>query len=246
MGRAGILMLDIVIPVHNAYDYTIECVSSIKDNTHEPFNIILVDNGSTDATAQIGATVRNKKNLGFPKAVNQGIRAGNGEMICVLNNDTIVTPFWSTFLRSHITKGHADIVSPCTNSISQLLARLDRIYTDRWSLDRAATEFHETFSGQFIDVNYVIGFALFFSRDVYNAVGGFDEQYGLGNWEDIDFCYTAKAKGFKIAIAKDVFIHHFGSITHKQIGTDAWYKDLVSSNYELFKKKWGEHVSQTN
>lgn len=88
-------MLSIVIPVFNQHEMTADCLEAIRANTRD-YEIVLVDNGSSPAygvfITDLGTIIRNETNLGFPVAINQGIRAAKGDVIVLLNNDVIVTP----------------------------------------------------------------------------------------------------------------------------------------------------------
>src|ERR671921_247198 len=91
--------ISLVIALYNQIDYTRRCIESIMACTGNPYDLILVDNASVDATADyvrdLPATViTNQTNLGCAKAWNQGIRASRGEAIGILNNDIVVTPGW--------------------------------------------------------------------------------------------------------------------------------------------------------
>ena len=91
-------MLSIVIPVFNQHEMTQECIESVRANTQD-YELIVVDNGSNPPIPLKSmqepifkfTTIRNETNLGFPVAVNQGIRAATGDRIILLNNDCIVS-----------------------------------------------------------------------------------------------------------------------------------------------------------
>ena len=96
---------DIVIPVWNERELTRICIESIASNTDISRRVILVDNASDQETASYlkelsernkGAVIliRNEENIGFPKAVNQGIAISNAPYLCILNNDTEVYKGW--------------------------------------------------------------------------------------------------------------------------------------------------------
>ena len=93
-------LTSIVIVTHNQIDYTRQCLDSIARLTDEPYELIVVDNASTDGTvdylrAKPGVRlIVNHTNRGFPAAVNQGIAAASGKQILLLNNDVIVTTGW--------------------------------------------------------------------------------------------------------------------------------------------------------
>jgi len=91
--------IDIIIPAANHSYFTCSIIKSINNSTKIPFNIIYVDNGSeiSEFSNVIHAledtnhlVIRNKQNLGFVKAVNQGLKLSTAEYICLQNNDTLV------------------------------------------------------------------------------------------------------------------------------------------------------------
>ena len=96
---------DIIIPVWNQPDITKNCLEAIKDNTGYPYKLILIDNGSDNETRLYldglarnhhpeVRVIRNEQNLGFVKAVNQGLRTSSTPYICIMNNDTLPAPGW--------------------------------------------------------------------------------------------------------------------------------------------------------
>ncbi len=95
-------LLSVIIPNWNGKHFLTECIDSLKEQTFQDFEILLVDNGSTDgsadfAEAQYGEFIRvlrNKENLGFAGGNNIGIRKARGEYIVLLNNDTWADPRW--------------------------------------------------------------------------------------------------------------------------------------------------------
>ncbi|MFH1025066.1 MAG: glycosyltransferase, partial [Nitrospirota bacterium] len=74
-------------------------------------------------------------------------------------------------------------------------------------------------------------------KEVIRKIGGLDERFGSGNFEDDDFCIRASLSGYESRVAQDVYIHHTGSQTFKGIGID--YKKSLLNNWKLFKDKWG-------
>src|SRR5439155_20826549 len=90
----------IVILTHNQLPFTRECLESIRRSTDEPYELIVVDNASTDGTLDYLNScgnvhvIANNDNRGFPAAANQGIQAATGKQVLLLNNDCVVTPGW--------------------------------------------------------------------------------------------------------------------------------------------------------
>jgi glycosyltransferase involved in cell wall biosynthesis len=98
-------LTSIIVPCWNQVEFTQRCIASLKSRTRPPWELIVVDNGSNDGTAAYLAGVRdmsavpvtvvtNATNLGFPAAVNQGLRLARGEYLVLLNNDVVVTDEW--------------------------------------------------------------------------------------------------------------------------------------------------------
>jgi len=230
-------MISIVIPVYNNHEMTQDCLEAVKANTQD-FEIIIIDNGSTPPIE--GATIRNEKNLGFPKAVNQGIRAARGETIILLNNDVICTPQWASRILHHLET--FAIVAPLANYCAGLQQQIAlKTYNDEKSLNDAAEEWSREHAGEFLEVNFVIGFCMAFKKSLWEELGDFDESLWPCSGEEIDFCFKAREKGYKIAIARDAYVHHIGSQTFMQMEKDGLlkYNDTIYQNDRHLAKKWG-------
>ena len=98
-------LTSIIIPCWGQLEFTRQCLAALKSHTRRPWELIIVDNGSTDGTpdylagvsdmANMPVTViTNATNRGFPAAVNQGLKAARGEYLVLLNNDVVVTDGW--------------------------------------------------------------------------------------------------------------------------------------------------------
>ncbi len=187
-------LTSIIIATFNQVEYTRQCVESVRRFTDEPYEIIFVDNGSTDGTARYlesvaGAKlVRNQANRGFPAAVNQGIAAAAGDQILLLNNDTIMTTGWLgrmiAALRSDPKIG---LVGPCSNSVGGE-QRVDAHYDSLPGLDAFAWERSKAHDGAIEDTHRLIGFCLLIRRAVIDEIGLLDERFGIGCYEDDDYC----------------------------------------------------------
>src|SRR5262249_43969882 len=88
-----------------------------------------------------------------------------------------------------------------------------------------------------LEVERLIGFCLLLRREAYAAVGALDERFGLGFFEDDDLSVRARQAGFRLLVALDVFIHHFGSRTFAGLGIDG--HSQLRENFEKFRDKWG-------
>ncbi|MEW5705489.1 MAG: tetratricopeptide repeat protein [Actinomycetota bacterium] len=246
----GSKLTSIIILAYNQLEYTKLCIESIYRYTIPPFELILVDNGSTDGTSAyfnsiVGAKViTNKVNLGFAKGCNQGIKIAEGDYILLLNNDVIVTECWlENMIECLESDPSIGIVGPRSNYVSgPQFIEVD--YKSIEALHSFAREFNRQGSDKWFDLDVAIGFCMLIKREVINKVGLLDERYGIGNFEDNDFCMRAKMAGYRIVCAGNTFIHHFGNRTF--IGNDLPLQNLLIENKRIFDKKWGleEHSEQ--
>ncbi len=240
-------LTSVIVLTYNQLAYTKQCLESIKAHTPEPHELIIVDNGSTDGTLiylqdyisnhENVKVIANKENKGFAAGNNQGLALAEGEYILLLNNDTIVTEGWlSKMLGVFNRYPEIGIVGPVSNYVSgpQLLKNVS--YKSINEMHQFAKELAKKHEEQ-IEKNYrVVGFCLLARRSVFDRIGGLDEKFGSGNFEDDDFCIRAAMAGFEAAIAKDVFIHHSGSQTFK--GEKIDYGKSMERNWKVLKKKW--------
>ncbi len=103
--HTGSLVTSIIIPCFNQLEFTRHCLRALFRHTRPPWELIVIDNGSTDGTGVYLAGVQdsspapvtvitNAANRGFPAAINQGLRVARGEYLVLLNNDAVVTDSW--------------------------------------------------------------------------------------------------------------------------------------------------------
>lgn len=232
-------MISIIIPVWNLHELTMFCLETLRINsTGSDYEVIIIDNGSNPPYefSKNVKLIRNEENLGFPKAVNQGIEIAQGDWICLLNNDVLVTPYWIERLLAH--KDYTDIIGPRTNFSCGLQSKAIRWVYNNWEeLNEINEKIYTQYKNTRIMVKWLIGFCMMINRRVIDKIGVMDEGFGLGNYEDVDFCIRAGEAGFKLVIAQDVFVHHFGSLTHQELKLD--YIKLLNDNKEKFESKWG-------
>jgi len=242
-------LVSIIMLTYNALNYTKQCLESIQQHTKYPHEIIFVDNHSTDGTKKYLRNlvqqhpnyklIVNKTNKGFAAGNNQGMKLAKGEYILLLNNDVLVSDGW---LGRMVACAEADssigLVGPLTNRISGLQMVKNFPYNDPKDFPDYAARIAKQYNKKYTPRRRIAGFAMLIKKDVYEKIGGLDEDFGSGNYEDDDYCLRAKEAGFNIMVAEDVFIHHFGSKSFKCNNID--YDKSLKRNRELFKKKWPE------
>ncbi len=243
-------LASIIVPCFNQLEYTRQCLESVLRHTRPPYEVVLIDNGSEDGTAayfeevrswqgpERVAVVRNSENRGFPAAANQGLKEARGRYLVLLNNDTIVTPGWLDGLVAWSLHQwpRVGLVGPVTNA-SRPPQEVPTDYEATEGIDAFAARRRQQFAGQAREVERLTGFCLLLRREVLEQVGGLDERYGLGFFDDDDLCVRAQQAGFRLLLAQDVFVHHFGSRTFEALGIDCRQK--LRDNFALFREKWG-------
>ncbi|MFQ5828089.1 MAG: glycosyltransferase [Candidatus Methylomirabilia bacterium] len=239
----------IVILACNQLDYSRACVESVIRHTKVPHELILVDNGSTDGTLECFRSVppvkvvANGENLGFAAGNNRGIQAATGDYVILLNNDTIVTEGW---LERMITCAESDpaigIVGPTSNYVSGHQLDQEARYQTLEDMEAYASHVARQRAGQWIEVQRLVGFCMLIKRAVTERIGLLDERYGVGNFEDDDYCLRARQVGFRLMMARDVFIHHFGARTF--VGNQIDYRQAMAHGQAHFLDKWGEKAPE--
>jgi GT2 family glycosyltransferase/tetratricopeptide (TPR) repeat protein len=235
-------LTSIVIVTFNQLAYTKLCLESIARGTDEPHELIVVDNGSTDGTVdylrgQPGVKlIENATNRGYAAAANRGLAAATGDFILTLNNDVVVPRGWlGRLLRPFADHPDLGLAGPRSNNISGP-QKIAVTYTDLSKLDDFAAEHAAAHAGELRDLERLVGFCLLFPRQVMQKIGVLDERFGIGNFEDDDFCRRAKLAGFRAAIVGDAYVHHFGSVSLKAAGVDV--NALLRKNQRIYNEKW--------
>lgn len=240
-------LTSIVILTWNQLPLTQACLESISRNTPEPYQLIMVDNGSSDGTVlwlrEQARTdgritvIENIRNRGFAAGCNQGISAALGEYILLLNNDTVVTEGWLSGMREILDRyPDAGIVGPMTNSASGVQIVADAGYGSIHELPAWAAAFREGYRYRIIPQRRIVGFCMLFRRELVENIGLLDEIFGSGNYEDDDYCLRAELAGYRNLIAGDVFIHHEGGATFSGNDMDRGSKNR--QNRTIFTEKW--------
>lgn len=234
----------IIVLTYNQLEYTRKCVDSLYRHTPEPYELIFVDNASSDGTVDFLRTVPNSKlvvnseNLGFAGGNNQGLAIAEGEYVVLLNNDAIVTPGWLDHMLAAFDRDPSiGFVGPRSNYVAgaQLLPEVP--YTKLEDLDAFAVQRASAYAGQGSPTLFIVGFCLALRRSVVERIGGLDTRFGSGNFEDNDYCLRAVRGGWAGWIADDVFVHHYGHRTFIGAGID-WTASM-RKNGHLFADKWG-------
>ncbi len=244
------IKVSIVMLTFNQKEYTEQCINSIWANSEKgSFELIIVDNASRDGTQEwlakekkagrIDELVLNSENRGVSAGWNQGIAIAKGGYVLIFNNDTIVPKNWlRNMLRCAESADDIGMVGPMSNSISGLQLEKDSSYTSVHEFHEFAAKYMRERDGHWWELFRIVGFCMLIKKSVIDKIGVFDERFGKGNFEDDDYCIRVRRAGYRIMVAGDSFIHHFGGVSFDQAGVD--WKEQMRKNELLFREKWAE------
>jgi len=223
----------IVIPVFNQAHYTKMCLDSLRNAGVADSQIIIVDNASTDETADLLAArpqvqvIRNSFNH-FCGAWSQGARAAvPATWTVILNNDVLVSQGWLEGLIHFAEENHVDVVSPAICEGEQ---------------DYDLSEYAKNFMNKMIQVKrtgVAKGCGFMVHRRVFDAIGYFDEDPKLGGYQDDEFFHRCRNHDFRLAITGRSFMHHFGSISQKAVKKKMNQPKSSLGNRDYYRKKYG-------
>ncbi len=239
----------IVVPVFNQVQHTLRCLFALsKLPARTPFEVIVVDDGSSDETQERLAHIeglryhRRENNGGFIAACNDGASLARGELLVFLNNDTVPQPGWLDTLADTF----AD--EPCAGLVGAQLrypdGRLQEaggvVFADGngWNYGRHESPDDPRFA-YLREADYVSGAAIAIPRALFDAVGGFDDHYAPAYYEDTDLAFKVRAAGRKVIYQpRAVVVHEEGATS----GTDTTSgpKAYQVRNRERFAQRHAE------
>jgi len=248
--------LSIVIVSWNTKEYLLHCLRSIFEmGQGMGWEIIIVDNGSYDESGSEVKKVfpsvyviQNQENLGFSKAVNQGLQKASGRYVLLLNPDTQMKEGaierLVSFMDAHSDVGVAGAqLLNADGSKQNSIANFPSLGTEllnksllRWLFPKKFPGKERRYSGP-VEVDSVIGACMMVRRDALDRVGLLDEDYFLF-LEETDWCYRMKKAGWKIYHAPQAEVYHFqgkSAETEKKKAKVEYYR----SRYHFFKKNRG-------
>lgn len=233
----------IIISVFNQLKYTKQCIDFLFKNTDPIFEVIIINNGSTDGTKEYLESIKDKvifinnsQNLGYAKANNQGAEIAKGKYLVFLNNDTIVQKNWlSEMIKLVESDKYIAIVG------SKLVYPDGNVQSTGVVVSKGGFPY-ELYRKMDIDLpvvnkvrefQSVIGASMLVRKDVFLEVGKFDEKF-INHFEDTDLCYRVRQAGFKVFYCPTSVVIHYGGATEGR-----WVHYRYNINY--FYNKWTKH-----
>jgi GT2 family glycosyltransferase len=246
------MTISIIILSYNDYQETTgPCLASLsKDPAFESWDVIVVDNASDASTREFLQKaqgqfpsvhfVLNEHNLGFAAGNNIGIRMSTGEVVILLNSDTVVPVGMIGRLAAHfVGNNKLGMVGPVTNAAGNEQAILATAESIEGKIEQGLRYANSGGNEQLI--TYRMDFhCVAISRAAINQVGLLDEEFGRGYYEDFDYSLRVKKAGFDLRVAENVFVYHRGSASFSKLPLEI--KELMKRNKKRMISKHGSHI----
>jgi GT2 family glycosyltransferase/ubiquinone/menaquinone biosynthesis C-methylase UbiE len=245
-------LVSIIIPVFNQSIYTFNCLKSLKSISGIEYEVIVVDDASTDDTQEVLAkisgvkVVKNLENLGFIRSCNRGAAESKAEFICFLNNDTKVLPNWMDSLLEVIRfdKTVGVVGSKLIYPDGRLQEAGGIIWKDAsgWNYGRFDSPDKPEYN-YVREVDYCSGASLLVKAELFKKIGGFSEEFLPAYYEDTDLCFSIRQLGYKVLYQPKSQLIHFEGISS---GTDitSGVKKHQESNRKKFQLKRQEELTK--
>lgn len=243
------MKISVIIPVYNAKEDVEKCLESVKENfDFTDGEVILVDDCSQEETAAYlkkeAATnpdkftlIRNTENSGFPKTCNNGIAQAQGEIIVLLNSDTM------------IPVGFNKKIAACFDSdpliaVASPIAAYSGSYfiplRDGETVASMNDKIEQLHKPVYPSIPTAEGFCFCMRKHAVDKYGALDEIYGKGFNEERDFSFRMTQKGLRCVLIDNLYVYHK---RHASFGS-AERKKQLERNDKIFKERWGALVAK--
>ena len=224
--------ISVVVCSHNGERTIGECLEGLLDLDYPDFEVIVVDDGSTDATAAIakdyGYRLITTSNLGLSNARNIGIDEATGEIIAYLDDDARPDPHWLTYLAAtflsteHAGVGGPNLTPPGDGPIADCVARAP------------GNPVHVLLSD--LEAEHIPGCNMAFRKASLQAIGGFDPQFRVAG-DDVDVCWRLRQRGWTLGFSPAAVVWH-----HRRTSIRAYWKQQrgYGRAEALLERKWPE------
>jgi len=238
--------VSVIVVNWNKKELLERCLESLKNQTFRDYEVIVVDNGSTDDSP---AMIRERfpevrlitldQNTGFSVGNNHGIRAAQGELIAFLNNDTEVDPHWLEELHRPLL-AHSEVGSCASKMLffkqRDMINSTGQVFYARGEgRDRGWME-HD--SGQYDEASFIFGAscgAAIYRKSVLDEIGYFDEEFSPAYFEDVDLSFRGQLAGYKCLYVPKAVVYHHGRSTLGAFSSQRVYLCERNGFYVLVK-----------
>ena len=261
------MTVDIVICVHNALRDVQKCVKSIyAAQIAYPYRVIVVDDYSAEPTKKfvrdyttndknkILVAHKERRNIGYTKSANLGLKASTADVVILLNSDTIICKATvHKLLESLYSDEKVGIAGPMSNAAGEQSIPTTERTAQNTAINRLPPgvnieqmdEHCNTWSANhpFPEVNLIHGFCMAIKREVIERLSYFDELlFTHGYGEENDYCFRARAAGFKLVVATHAFVYHEKS---KSYSNQEKRSALMAKGIQALTSKYGAELKHT-
>jgi len=239
--------VSIIIPAFNQFRFTQACLASLQQHQEtERFEVIVVDDGSTDATAKAVPRIpgivylRNETNSGFIASCNRGAESARSKYLVFLNNDTLVTDGWlSALLDTFSQEPQAGVVgSKLIYPDGRLQEAGGIVWRDASGCNYGKFDDRQKPEYNYLrEVDYCSAAALMIPKALFQSVDGFDPRYTPAYYEDTDLAFKVRRAGYKVLYQPlSEVIHYEGATGGTDLSTGT--KKHQTINRSTFAEKW--------
>ncbi len=229
--------ISVVVCSYNGARTLRECLAGVRKLEYPDFEVIVVDDGSTDATSaiarQFDVRLIRTKNMGLSHARNLGWQAAAGEIVAYIDDDAYPDPRWLTYLAaafmgtSDAGVGGPNLAPPGDGPIADCVANTPGGPVHVLLSDREA--------------EHIPGCNMAFRRAALEAIGGFDEQFRIAG-DDVDVCWRLRHRGWTLAFSPSAVVWH-----HRRNSAWRFWKQQLSYGRAeaLLERKWPHNYNGT-
>lgn len=243
-------MLSIVVLGYNNFErYTQPCLDSLLPQLGTDEELLLVDNCSTDGSAESSVQyasarprcriIANQDNLGFAGGMNEGVRQTRGDWLLLVNNDTLFPRGSLARLRAVLADAPDDagLLGPASNAsgTGQQIGMADRPVEEIMQFGELLAQEP---TGLLFDVYRVDFFCVAIRRTAWDQLGGLDTAFGKGYYEDFDFSLRIRDAGWRQFVTDDLLVAHIGSGSFR--ADRQAQNQLMKTNKKLLTAKHGD------
>lgn len=241
-------VVSVLVVLFNRAELTLECLSSLLECGSRDFEVVIVDNHSSDSTARLlervdGAKiVRNTANVGFLAGANQAAGPANGEFLLFLNNDARVLP--GSIVSAIRTARSDERIGAVGGKLICPDGALQEAGSVVWN-DGASAGYgrgDRPFEPQYMfqrDVDYCSGAFLLTRSKLFRDLGGFDPVYRPAYYEEADYCFRLRRHGYRVVYDPSATVLHFEFGGTTELAESI---ELQKSHRAIFASRFGEEL----
>ncbi len=238
--------VSVVILAYNQLPYTRLCIDSLYIySSHIGFELITVNNGSTDGTREYFDSLPNEKkinfdeNVGIEKAINAALDIAEGEYFALVNNDIILTENWLDNLIKVLESDPkiGAVVPTCNATLNDQLTCAK--YYNTTELQEFASSFNKSNFRKWEERLTLTMYLVLFRTIELKELGGLDLAYCPAGFDDDDLSFRYRRSGYKIIYTSDTYVHHYSGMTLRDTYSNTTH---MNKNLQYFISKFGVNV----